>query len=244
MNTLMITQPMYLPWRGIFEQINLCDVFLYYDDVKWSKGSFESRVQIKTPDGWKWLSAPIDKSSGSHILIKDIKFAQNDWRKTHLEILRLNYRKALFFDMVWSELIEKIYSFKTDYLSEFNINSMLSIFEYMGINKKFYISSELSIATELKKSERVLAICKYFAATVYLTGWGARNYIDHVEFEKNQIEIKYMDYNLNEYSQLNGTFNPYVSIVDLLFNIGPNCLQYFKSTTVNWRDFLEKQNKD
>ena len=66
----VISQPMYFPWVGMFEQVRLCDIFVYYNDVQFSKGSFTNRVQIKAPnnEGFKWLTVPLkDLKLGSLI---------------------------------------------------------------------------------------------------------------------------------------------------------------------------------
>ena len=56
MKTVVISQPMYFPWIGIFEQIRLADVFVFYDDVQFTRG-FINRVQYKTPQGTGWITA-------------------------------------------------------------------------------------------------------------------------------------------------------------------------------------------
>ena len=59
MTTVVVSQPMLFPWVGLFEQIRLADVFVHYDDVAFSKGSFFNRVQIKTLEvGSKWFNGP------------------------------------------------------------------------------------------------------------------------------------------------------------------------------------------
>ena len=37
----------FLPWSGLFNQIAMSDLFIHYDDVQFSKGSFVNRVQLK-----------------------------------------------------------------------------------------------------------------------------------------------------------------------------------------------------
>ena len=64
--TVVISQPMFFPWVGIFEQIRLADIFVHFDDVQLPWGSsFINRVQIKTKDGIKWLTIPIRKTSSN-----------------------------------------------------------------------------------------------------------------------------------------------------------------------------------
>src|SRR5271165_5531971 len=57
---VVISQPMFFPWVGMFEQIRLADVYIHYSDVQFSKGGFVNRVQIKTASGIKWLTVPLE----------------------------------------------------------------------------------------------------------------------------------------------------------------------------------------
>ena len=56
MTRVVISQSMLFPWVGLLEQMRLADVFVHYDDVQFSKGSFVNRVQVKTPDGVRWMT--------------------------------------------------------------------------------------------------------------------------------------------------------------------------------------------
>jgi hypothetical protein len=62
MPRVVISQSMYFPWVGMLEQIRLADIFIHYDDVQFSKGSFSNRVQVKTPGGVAWMTAPLQGS--------------------------------------------------------------------------------------------------------------------------------------------------------------------------------------
>ena len=108
MKSVVISQPMFFPCSGMFEQIRLCDVFVHYDDVQFSKGGFFNRVQIKTPNGIRWLTVPLqDVKLGQNINETLIDSASN-WRRKHLELLRQSYTKAPFkAEML--ELVESVY---------------------------------------------------------------------------------------------------------------------------------------
>ena len=223
---VVLTQPNYIPWRGMFEQILESDYFIFYDNVQLPKGGgkgrgFITRVQIKTEQGQKWLSIPIARHAGDEIqIIKDAKFSDQHWRKSHSGSLQQAYQKADFYQEVHENLIVPIYDYQTDYLWEFNANAMQLIFGFLGINKPIYYSSELNVSRQGNASERVLEICQLFNASQYITAQGAAQYLDHELFEQANVEVVYMDYQLTPYPQQHGDFIPYVSILDLLFNVG------------------------
>lgn len=81
-------------------------------------------------------------------------------------------------------------------------------------------------------------ICLHLGAKYYLTGHGARNYLDHEKFEKEGVEVAYMNYVLDPYPQLHGEFTPYVSALDLVANCGKDGLKYIQGNTLNWREFI------
>ena len=172
--------------------------------------------------------------------INDIKINQKqNWKKDHLNFLKNNYETAPFYaEMI--EIVHTLFDYNTSNLSEFTINGMELVLAYFGMKANLIIarSSELNIIG--KSTQRVLNIVKYFDCKTYITGHGAKNYLDHPLFENNGLDIQYIDYKKNEYPQLFGTFNPYVSILDLIANTGKEGIKYMNSTTVNWRTFLQQ----
>lgn len=236
---VVILQPMFIPWIGVFEQIRLADVYVHYDDVQMPQGrSFVSRVQIKTPHGVSWLTAPIDrKRSGK--LINEVVFASHeDWRARHLKTLRHAYVRAPCFNMMW-ELAEEIYSFPTRYLAEFNINAIEIISRWLGFCPNMVRSSWLDVAGS--GSRRLLHICKLVGADTYITGLGGLRYLNHDLFEQEGIKVCYMDYKLKRYPQLHGEFTPYVSILDGIANCGPGIIDLVCSNAVYWREYVENR---
>ena len=63
-----ILQPSYVPWRGYFDQIRRVDLFIFYDDVQYDKRGWRNRNRIKTAQGVRWLTAPIDKQRSDWLL--------------------------------------------------------------------------------------------------------------------------------------------------------------------------------
>ena len=225
LSRLVISQPMFLPWCGMFEQIKLSQQFVFYDDVQLPLGGgrgrgFTTRVQIKTARGIEWLTLPVMRAGEGKQLICDARFAHMDWKQAHLSKIEQVYCSSPYFDSVYHSLIVPIYKFETDSLAEFCIESMKLICVHLDLSPKFYRSSDLPISRDMNASERILEICRHLGATDYVSGLGAMNYIDYTIFEEAGIRVNYMDYTLRPYPQLYGVFTPYVSIIDMLFNLG------------------------
>lgn len=222
---LVLSQPMLLPWLGMFEQVRLCKHFVFYDDVQLPLGGgkgrgFLTRVQIKTVRGTDWLSLPVVRAGKGTQLISDSIFPHMDWKREHMAKIVQAYRSAPFFHEIFERVVEPIYAIETDRFSDFCMQSMEMVWREFGLAPEQSVSSQLGIATDLDSSQRVLAICKYFGMRDYISGMGAMNYIDYEMFERANVRIFYMDYALKPYRQLHGEFTPYVSILDPLFNIG------------------------
>ena len=232
---VVVSQPMFMPWIGIFEQVKLADVFIHYDDIKRpGGGSFMTRVQIKTTEGTQWLSAPIDKQRSDWLLSETFMVADKGWRERHLEFIRQSYRHASYFALM-TKLAEEIYSYPGDDLAGFNQHGIELIANWLGLDTLFAVSSDLSISGA--STQRVVDICKHFDASDYLTGHGALKYLDHEMFEVNNIDVSYVNYDLSPYEQLHGEFTPYVSILDAIANIGHQTAGLMTSATVGWREF-------
>jgi hypothetical protein len=217
-------------------------VFVFHDDIQLphSHGkskSFQTRVQLKTQGGWEWLSLPVDRGAGPEkVLINEARFPSQSWRPLHLKAIRNAYRAAPFFRDIFDEIVEPLYAFQTDLIGEFCIESMVRLFPRLGIKIEPHRTSQMGLPRDLVASPRVLEHCKRFNADQYITGQGAREYIDYDLFEGNGVKIYYVEYAKQPYPQLYGDFNPYVSVLDLLFNVGRDVGPYFASRLRYWKD--------
>src|SRR2546423_295478 len=155
--TLVVSQPMFLPWIGLFEQVRLSDVFVHYDDVQLPQGrSFKSRVQIKTARGRAWLTAPIDHMKSGKLLNQVVLVKQEDWRSKHLHTIRHAYARRPYFDLMF-ELVENIYRHPTDCLAEFNILAVEQIAQWLGLSPRFIRSSATGV--EGASTQRLVNLC-------------------------------------------------------------------------------------
>lgn len=224
-NRIVILQPSYLPWLGYFDQISKADYFVFLDDVLYTKNDWRNRNRIKTPTGPIWLTLPVDIKNriSQNLLIKDVKIRSHKIILSHLKSIEFAYKKSAFFNEIF-QLLEKSLKDSYDFLSDLNIDTILAICNYLKITKtKFLKSSDLKIMYN-SPSDRLVKICQNLNATNYLTGQGAKDYLDKSSFEKEKIEVEFQDYKHPVYTQLWGEFIPYLSIIDLLFNKGKESL--------------------
>jgi len=235
---IVISQSMYFPWVGILEQIRLADIFVHYDDVQYSKGGFLNRVQIKTANGIKWLTLPLDQYHlGDNI--NEIKLnKKNDWRCQHRDILAQAYQNAPFKNEMLS-LVDTVFSNSSNFLSDIARESMMQLIKYFGLENKCEFIDSLQFGIGGSSTKRVYDIVRKCNGKRYITGHGARNYLEHELFEKSGISVDYMKYELMEYDQLHGAFTPYVSSLDLIANCGREGAKVICSKTINWKEFVK-----
>lgn len=236
---VVISQPMYFPWIGMLEQVRLADNFVFYDDVQFSKGSFVNRVQIKTAAGIKWLTVPIH---GLYLGqgIQDVQIdTRKDWRRQHLDILRQAYVAAPFLkDML--HLVKDTFDANPKFIGDLSRLSMLILADYFDLKPRECFQDIQELGISGAGSSRVLEIVLRLGGNTYVTGHGARNYLDHEAFERVGVDVQYMNYSCSQYQQLHGQFTPYVSALDLVANCGVEGRNLIQPTTINWKDFLNE----
>lgn len=234
---VVISQSMYFPWVGFLEQLRVADVFVRYDDVQFSKGSFTNRVQIKTAAGSRWMTVPL---TGLHLgqRIDEVQLSADDsWRARHLGKLAQAYCGAPHRDEMLA-LVDDVFSTPVNGLADLAFESTRALARYFGLHDSLRWKSITELPTAGASSARVLEVVKAVGGTRYITGHGARNYLDHAAFEAAGIEVHYMRYRCLPYPQLHGDFTPYVSALDLVAQCGRTGQQYIQPETANWRDFL------
>ncbi|MDH5601812.1 MAG: WbqC family protein, partial [Gammaproteobacteria bacterium] len=179
---VVISQPMFFPWVGMFEQIRQSDIYVFYGDVQFSKGSFTNRVQIKTAQSIQWLTVPLENVSLGQA-IDDVNVNSSiNWRKQHLDVLKQAYAKAPYCDEML-QLVESVYN---QNITSIGILSRLTIkvcCEYFGLNIGRRFIDVQTLGIKGASSQRVLDVVKALNGDQYITGLGARNYLDHQSFE-------------------------------------------------------------
>ncbi len=226
---VVVLQPTYLPWIGYLGMIDLADIFVFYDDVQFSVQSWQQRNKIKTAQGWAWLTVPIEREFGSKINETRINNRTN-WSKKHWKSIRQSYSKAPHFNK-YAPLFEELYQKTWEYLADLNIALIKEISRITGLETKFMRSSELKV--EGTKTERLINLLKKIGDDEYISNPGSRDYLEVNRFRENNIKLYWYEYEHPVYPQIRGEFIPYLSVIDLLFNVGDEAVRYIREGARN-----------
>jgi hypothetical protein len=229
MKRIAILQSNYIPWKGYFDIINMVDEFVIYDNAQYTKRDWRNRNLIKTVNGVKWITIPVEVKNRYKQTIMETKVSDHDWTDKHLKVLRHNYSRASNFDEI-TDWVSGLYKHcrKKVFLSEINLLFIKEIASYLGIKTK--ICSSTDYLLEGDRSGKAMNICLQAGANEYLTGPAAKSYLNVDLFNKAGIRIRWMDYSgYKEYPQLYPPFKHEVSIIDLIFNAGQDSSNYLNS---------------
>jgi len=229
MKRVAIVQSSYIPWKGYFDLIRGVDEFIFYDDAQLTKRDWRNRNVIKTPQGPQWLTIPI-RSKGLYLQkISECTVSSASWGQSHWKAIQANYARAPYFER-YAEDIQKIYKATENepFLSRINLLFTRMICSILGVTTALRFSSDYPSAG-VGKTEKLVRLCRLANATSYLSGPAAKFYLDENQFREFGIELRYADYEgYVPYRQLFGPFIHEVSILDLLFNEGPNAERFMK----------------
>lgn len=219
-----ILQSNYIPWKGYFDIIGGVDLFVFHDDLQYTKGDWRNRNKIKTPKGAEWLTVPCGTSE--HRLICDVELTNSDWQRKHWNLIQTHCVNAPYFKQ-YSPFFEEIYlGRRWANLSDMNQYVIRAIStELLGMKAQFDDSRAYGLKTA--KADRVIELLKKVGATTYLSGPAAKSYLDEFALAAEGIGLEWMSYaGYPEYPQLYPPFDHAVSIVDLIFNTGPDAPSY------------------
>jgi hypothetical protein len=216
-----IHQPNYIPWIGFFCKMSLCDVFVSFDAVELPNNGIVHRNKIRTKEGWDWLTIPIERKNVG-LPIKDVTLLDDKaWWKKHWYAIIANYSKSEFFSEN-KPFFEELYrERKYHTLRELNESIIIHIAQSFGITPKFVRASELDLDFSLRKTDFILDILQNVGCTQYYSGaGGAKSFLEEDKIKNNNIELWYSQVTPVEYPQRWPGFEPYMSSIDILFNMG------------------------
>ena len=231
--TVVITQSNYIPWRGYFDMLRSADEVVLLESVQYTRRDWRNRNRIKTPQGTRWLTVPVEAKGRYLQALDETRINDPRWATNHIRAIELAYSRAphyaelapWLFDMLRGVAAEPL-------LTKVNEQLLRALCEQLGITVPIRRCSHVldrNALRSMQPTERLLAIATELGATRYLTGPSAQDYLDIGLFEAAGIQVSWMSYDgYAEYPQLWGVFEPYVSIVDLLFNTGQEAARYLE----------------
>jgi hypothetical protein len=226
--TVAIVQSSYIPWKGYFDLINFADEFILYDDRQYTRRDWRNRNRIKTRQGVRWLTVPVEVKGRYHQRIDETNVSDPAWAQTHWRKLVQSYAGAPFFDLYRDRLEPMYLDLDERSLSRINRRFLEAICALLGIETKLSWSTDYE--AQGAKTERLVDLCRAAGATEYLTGPSARTYLEVDLLAAAGVSVRWMDYDgYPEYPQLYPPFEHAVTVLDLLVHTGPDAPRYMKS---------------
>jgi hypothetical protein len=220
--TLVVLQPGYLPWVGYFDLMHRADVFVHYDDVPFDKHGWRNRNRVKGSTGPVWLTVPVLHSGRTGQLIQEVEVdGQQNWRRKHVATISQLYARAPFLSKVLPRLSSLLEQPRA-HLVDLDLEIAAWVAGELGISTPCHRASVLGIRGD--RNGRLIDLCRHFGAERYLSGNAARDYLDIDRFRAAGIQVAWHDYEHPTYVQLHGEFVPYLSVLDLMLNTGPQAL--------------------
>ncbi len=225
--TVAIVQSSYIPWRGYFGLIAASETFVFLDSVQFTRRDWRSRNRIKTTQGPQWLTIPVQSKGGYHAAIDEIEVVDPSWVGKHLAAIRGAYARAPFFAEVFPALEAAYGPCRGETrLSEINIGLTTALCRMLDIGTRLVRDTELlprEALVAFDPTERLVRLCAAAGAGRYLSGPAARSYLDEGAFSAQGISVAWADYaGMASYPQAWGAFEPQVSVIDALLNLGPS----------------------
>ena len=217
---LAIHQPEHLPWLGFFDKVFQADTFVILDSVQYRKNYYQNRNKICGRNGVIWITVPVLAKGRSGQTIDEVQINEKGnprWRDKYWSSVEQCYEKAPF----WSNYCDGLYRLfdeSRERLCDLNIHLIEYLIRALAINVKVVRASQLDIAGN--GSELILHICRKMETTTYLSGISGKDYLNLDDFRAAGIKVTTQEFYHPIYRQANDPFQPFMSIVDLLFNFG------------------------
>jgi hypothetical protein len=217
--TVVIHQPDFIPWLGFFDRLLQADLFVALDSVQFvhSNRSWTHRDKIKTGQGERWITVSVKKPSRTTAINEVLLAEDTSWRQDNLNLIAANYKSAPFFDEIFPA-VRELYKRPDALLADFTLSSIDMLMDMLAIRVPVVRSGTLGASGA--KSELLVDILQRVGATHYLSGVGARAYLDSSLFEAKGIEVRWQEFTHPVYPQLHGAFIPMLTTLDMLFNCG------------------------
>ncbi len=221
-------QPYFFPYIGYFQLIRSVDLFILYDNIKYTKKGWINRNRFLQNGTDSVFSVPLRKDS-DFLDVKDRALADSFDRGKLVNQLREAYRRAPHFDQAFPVIENAVMSPRAN-LFDYIHGTVTGVCRYVGVGTSIVASSSIAVDPALKAEERVLALCKAAGASGYVNAIGGRNLYSREKFAAHGVELKFLESHAITYPQFGGPFVPWLSIVDvMMFNSVPTIREFIET---------------
>jgi len=217
MSICVISQPRLFPGLHYLHRMMVADVFVILDTVQFNPRHEENRAKLKTPKGGEWLTVPMLQATRDQLICDTAIDNSQPWRRKAWGTIQSHYGKAPGFAAP-AAAIQQIVDTPRETLLELDRASWEPALRLLGITCQLVRASELPISG--KGPRLLLDICKHLGAGAYLSGGFGREYLDCAEFARAGVEVCFHQYEYPAYPQRHDGFVPFLSYLDVLFNVG------------------------
>ncbi len=223
-------QPDFMPWLGYFYKIFQSDIFVFSDDVQYSKSGRHNYNQILTGNGPMKFTLPIHYHA---VNLNELKLAVDDnIINKMLKTIFQEYKKAEHFSEVFP-VIELLLmeALSSDSLAEFNMRCIMKLCEKFGLleGRLFLLSSALGLKE--RRDPRIIEMCERVGATTYFSGVAAKDYHIEEDYRRHGVSLVYSDYEPLVYPQVGKRSAINMCIIDYVMNCGFNLPKEWKRRT-------------
>jgi hypothetical protein len=212
-----IMQPYFFPYIGYFQLIAAADLFIVYDNIKYTKKGWINRNRMLVNGKDEVFSLPL-KSDSDSLDVCERTLATDFNREKLLNKIAGAYRHAPNFNVTFS-LVEEIIRCKESNLFRFLHHSLIKTCAHLNIKTAISVSSEIAIDHSLTNQDKVFALCQAVGANTYVNAIGGKDLYSAEIFNARRFDLQFISAKPFEYKQFDHPFVPWLSIIDvMMFN--------------------------
>ena len=214
---------------GYFDLIDQVDLFVILDNVQFVKQSWQQRNRIRTDNGLQWLTIPVAFRGRLGQLIKDVEIRDFGFARNHIRAIELAYARSPFFSRYFPSLSERIGELRKGPLLELNLGLIRWALEILKIKTPLVQASTLVVHG--KRTELLANICEALGADEYLSPLGSAEYLlaEQAVLRQRRVEVAFQNYHHPQYQQVFTPFEPFASVIDVIFNSGDQAAAVIRS---------------
>ena len=220
-------KPAYLPQISFFAKMAAAETFVLADDIQFASQDYVSRSPINAA-GKRWLTVPVLGSGRIGQPINTIRIdTSRHWRRKHWKSLSLNYAYAPYFEY-YADFFEDLYRRDWHFLIDLNLAVIEYFYKMLRLDCRLVRSSELGISTH--GTRQILDICMALGGDQYLAWKRDQKFLKTALFETAGIDLCYLNFRPQSYRQAPKNLPENLSMIDLLFYVGPESKQVLKKS--------------